>query len=169
LDYRHNPFEFLLRNFGQWVGAPGPGAFATPLDENPRAKYAIVRLKSPFSRFIPPFHAAGSSVSLRLSLFLAESHKQRGRRGKEVKMEGCANRYGSPSSQTPSPTTRAVSRPSRSVGGSDGCQRKQAPVVVLLKSEWVVVSKKKINTNSSHDGTQELNNFQLLTQGPAPN
>ena len=60
MDYRHNPFEFLLRNFDQWVGAPGPEAFATPLDENPRAKHAIVRLKSPFSRFIPPFHAAGS-------------------------------------------------------------------------------------------------------------
>ena len=38
----------------------GPEAFATPLDENPRAKHAIVRLKSPFSRFMPPFHAAGS-------------------------------------------------------------------------------------------------------------
>ena len=60
VDYRHNPFEFLLRNLDQSVGAPGPEAFATPLDESPRAKHAAVRLKSPFSRFIPPFHAAGS-------------------------------------------------------------------------------------------------------------
>ena len=56
MDYRHNPFECLLRNFDQRVGAPGPEAFATPLGENPRAKHATVRLKSPFCvLFYTPF------------------------------------------------------------------------------------------------------------------
>ena len=60
MDYLKNYFEFDIRNFDQWLRARGPEAFATALDENPRAKHAAVHFEPTFSRFIPPFHAARS-------------------------------------------------------------------------------------------------------------
>jgi hypothetical protein len=30
VDYRHNHFEFSIRNFGQWMGTPGPGTLTAP-------------------------------------------------------------------------------------------------------------------------------------------
>jgi hypothetical protein len=45
VGYLKNYFEFDIRNFDQWLRARGPETFATALDENPRAKHAVVHHK----------------------------------------------------------------------------------------------------------------------------
>ena len=62
VDYSHDHFESLIRNFGQSLRKQLPETFATPLDENPRAKHAAIHQTPPFSPFIPPFHAARSWI-----------------------------------------------------------------------------------------------------------
>ena len=47
VDYSHGHFEFLIRNFDQWLWTPRPKAFATALDENPISTFYLPLMCGP--------------------------------------------------------------------------------------------------------------------------
>jgi hypothetical protein len=62
VDYLEKYFELDIRDLDQWPGGQPPQAFATPLDENPRAKHPVIHQKCAFPTYMPPFLAARSAV-----------------------------------------------------------------------------------------------------------
>jgi hypothetical protein len=44
VDYLKKYFESDIRNLDQWLRTPRPETFAAALDENPRAKHAVIHL-----------------------------------------------------------------------------------------------------------------------------
>ena len=80
LDYRHKYFELDIRNFDGQSRTRRPQAFATALDENPRAKHPVVHQTPAFSRFTPPFLAARSPATITISTHMRIQDERRGAR-----------------------------------------------------------------------------------------